>query len=869
MNDMSPVRSAPIVRELAADAQIVSKIPRATPWPDISAHRTLAASYPYFWEDGAMAALIARYEAPDEKKPGQIKKWICPYTFWRNADGTHVWARKGMEGLQPLYNLPDLIERQNAMVILSEGEKCADAVKVAFPGCVSITWAGGTNALKKSDFSFLKGRNVVISPDHDDPGRAAATALIAILTEVGAKRIRTLDIAALGALVSAEVPQGYDIADAVRDGLAEGRLKALIAAHPTLITEAKSGASELSKEAGSNAEGSQDDRVEGKECVPLAALDIEEDAFLAHLKKEWGWAPNFPEGYDLTSEGLYKQSISARGEPVAIFVGSPIAVVGQSRPAEGGPGWGRIVAFPRPDGVIVTVILPSDLGVGDGREIRKILAEHGFRCPNDRTGRLALADYISHSVARDIVEITSRPGWVGDSFALPQGVISPPGETRRIKLDMGAKAHLFALAGEAEDWRRLAELVGQSSRAAFALSIAFSAVLLKPMNESGGGFHFYGQSSRSKTTLLVLAGSVFGGGGIDGFVQTWLRTGNSAEAAAADHNDCLIALDELGLSDPELAADLYYMLANGHGKGRATVLGTARPSVQWRAMALSSGEDSSVVHMRSGMRGAKKRLTGGVAVRMVDIPIEVAPGRSFENIGNFGSEGLLAEHIGREARRVYGHAGPEFIRRLVADRETHLATARRIKDSFVATVTGPQDDPQVRRIAGRFGLVAAAGSLATQFGLLPWKKEAAFEATVTCYQAWKDARGTARSEEERDALRALRVFFELHGRSRFEAITPATLLAPEQDVRREEDRPVRDRCGYRTTDEGGHAVIYVTPEAFRSEVCDGHSPDIMLRVARDCGALLLGEGAHLQKNVRLPDHPGTTRVYAFLPHRLD
>lgn len=880
MNDMSSTCPAPVVRTLAPDAQIVTKIPAETLWPDITALRSHVATYPYYWGDGTMAMLIARCETHDDTKPGKNTKKMFPYTLWRNADGTYVWASKGMQGLQPLYNLLELIRRPKAMVILSEGEKCADAVKAAFPECVSVTWAGGTNAIKKTDFSYCEGRKVVIFPDHDEPGKAAVDVLTDILTGIGAKSIRVLDIAALGARVSKDVPQGYDIADAIEDGLTFVHFKAILTTHPEMVTDVFGAEPEPDAHAYEDDEASAPAEV-GHEVEPwgLAATNDQrpqsvephtaKDPFLAHLQKEWGWTPNFPDGYELSGAGLYKHGLSARGEPVTIFVGSSIAVVGQSRLADGEIGWGRIVVFPRPDGVYVTVILPNNLGVGDGKEVRTVLAEHGFQCPNDRPGRLALADFITHSDARDIVEIASRPGWIGDSFALPQGIISPPGETRHLKIDMGNKSHFFATAGKAEDWRALAGLIEGSSRAVFALSVAFAPILLKPMGENGGGFHFYGQSSRSKTTVLVLAGSVYGGGGIDGYVQSWLRTGNSAEATAADHNDCLIALDELGLSDPELAADLYYMLANGHGKGRATVLGTARLGVQWRAMTLSSGEDSSVVHMRSGARGAKKRLTGGVAVRMIDVPIEVAPGQSFEDIGGFESEYALAVHIGREARRVYGHAGEAFLRQLVADRATHLATAREIKMHFVGTVIGPEDDKQVGRIAERFGLVAAAGTLATTLGVLPWQEDTAFKAAATCYQAWKDARGTSQSEEERDALRALRVFFELHGRSHFEAITPANSLVAGQDVRREEDRPVRDRCGYRTTDEDGNAVIYVTPEAFRSKVCDGHSPDIMLRVARDRGALLLGDGAHLQKNVRLPDSRSTTRVYAFIPHKLE
>lgn len=850
MNEMTKVPPAPIVWKVPADAQQLTSVPKEIKLPDFSHQPHFKSLYLYHTIEGNLAMVIARYEEPVDEFSGKVKKKILPFTVWQQTNGSYYWCPKNIESSRPLFNLRDLIERPNAPVILTEGEKCAEAVRDTISSCVSITWAGGSNTINLTDFAPLKGRDIMIMPDHDTPGYTAASKLKKVLLDVGASRVRVLDIAELGHVVSEEVQQGYDIADAIRDGLTSARLKDILNNNPEMVTDVFEN------------NGTENSIIEAPEC--------EEDPFLAYLEKEWGWTPNFPEvGYNLSCNGLYKHSMSARGVPISTFVGSPIAVVGQTRPLEKGQGWGRIVAFTRPDGVYEVCVLQSEHGAGDGREWRKYLAQNGFQCPNDPSGRLALADYISHSVAPNIVDITYRPGWVGDSFALPQGVISPPGETRQIKLDMDDKAHFFACAGDPEDWTRLASLAELSSRAMFALSVAFAAVLLKPMGESGGGFHLYGQSSRSKTTLLVLAGSTFGGGGIDGFVQSWLRTGNSAEAAAADHNDCPIMLDEQGLSDPELASDLYYMLANGHGKGRATVVGTARASVQWRVMTLSSGECSSVAHMRTGSRGTKKRFTGGVAVRMVDIPVEASPGHTFEDIGHFESEGLLAEHIGREARRVYGHAGPAFIKQLVVDREAHLATARQIKERFIKTVTEPEDDPQVKRIAGRFGVVAAAGSLATQFGVLPWQENAAFDAAVTCYTAWKNVRGTTQSEEERDALRALRRFFELYGRSRFEAITPPHNANKTEETWHEDERPVRDRCGYRTTNEKKETVIYVTPEAFRSEVCDGHNANIMLRVARDYGALILGDGKHLQKNVRLPGHSGTTRVYAFMPHMLN
>src|SRR5690606_33712284 len=117
--------------------------------------------------------------------------------------------------------------------------------------------------------------------------------------------------------------------------------------------------------------------------------------------------------------------------------------------------------------------------------------------------------------------------------------------------------------------------------------------LLRPLAMSGGGFHFWGQSSRGKTTLLTIAGSVWGGGGNDGFVRNWRMTDNGAEGLIADHNDILLPLDELTLVAPEMAAELYYMLANGHGKARAKKDGTAADTTQWKALVLSSGENTS------------------------------------------------------------------------------------------------------------------------------------------------------------------------------------------------------------------------------------------------------------------------------------
>ena len=417
-----------------------------------------------------------------------------------------------------------------------------------------------------------------------------------------------------------------------------------------------------------------------------------------------------------------------------------------------------------------------------------------------------------------------------------------------------------------QGWQELTRVAEPNSRAAFSICVALAAPLLQPLNRTGGGFHLYGQSSRGKTTLLTLAGSVWGGGGNDGFVRNWRMTDNGAEGLLADHNDLLLPLDELTTVAPETAAQINYLLANGQGKTRATKEGDARAATQSRVLVLSSGENS--FEQQIGLARGKTRMTGGLAVRMIDVPIEYAPEASFEKLSGFASAGHLAEHLATVARTHYGHAGPSFVQAMIDRKVEAISDAEKIIDQLMAETAQPGDDPQVCRAALQFGLVAAAGELAISAGILPWTKCAAFQAVKTCFEAWRANRGGGASHEEREALSHLKAFFEIHGRTRFECILGSAAREADDLAVRSDDHAVRDRCGYRveTDDEG--TTFYVLPEAFRREVCSSHSPDLIIRIARTHGALIEGENGRPQKKFRLPDYPHGTRIYALRPDLL-
>ena len=107
---------------------------------------------------------------------------------------------------RPLYGLAGLTQRPDAPVIITEGEKAADAAARMFPGHVSISWPNGAKAIDKADWQPLAGRDVILCPDADDPGRQAMQRLAGTLQPLGCT-VATCH-------PPADAPEGWDLADA-------------------------------------------------------------------------------------------------------------------------------------------------------------------------------------------------------------------------------------------------------------------------------------------------------------------------------------------------------------------------------------------------------------------------------------------------------------------------------------------------------------------------------------------------------------------------------------------------------------------------------------------------------------------------------
>ncbi len=145
------------------------------------------ALHEYRDERGAPLSWVIR-----ARNPNTGKKWIRPMHCTGNR---FVLGLPNFErGAKPLYGLDLLARRPEEVVIICEGEMCADVLRKR--GLLAITSGGATSA-EGAEWTPLAGRQVLIWPDNDEPGRRYAQDVAQRQNEIGC-RTEVIDVARLG-----------------------------------------------------------------------------------------------------------------------------------------------------------------------------------------------------------------------------------------------------------------------------------------------------------------------------------------------------------------------------------------------------------------------------------------------------------------------------------------------------------------------------------------------------------------------------------------------------------------------------------------------------------------------------------------------
>lgn len=501
-----------------------------------------------------------------------------------------------------------------------------------------------------------------------------------------------------------------------------------------------------------------------------------------------------------------------------LWICSPLGVMARVRDDQG-QNHGVLLEWEDQDNKQHRWIMPMELLAGDGAEVRRVLLSGGVKIVTKKAAREHLLTFIQESTPEQVALSVSRTGWQGQAFVLPDEVI---GDTSKQAIYLQADVSLpegYETAGTAQAWReQVAAAVLGNYRLMFAIATAFASPLLSPLGAQGIGFHFRGGSSIGKTTLLRLAMSVCGD---HRKMHQWRATDNALEALAALHNDALLCLDELGEADPKAAAAAAYMLANGKGKGRSTRTGEMRRIAAWRLLFLSTGELSLADLLASD----GKKIKAGQLVRIVDIPTDVGKGwGAFDTLPEgFTESGEFADHLKETVSQQHGAVLRDYLHKLTANLAAYIASVQELRAEWKAQYIPQQADGQVLRVADAFAIVAAAGELATDMGLTGWQAGDAGTAAAVCFNAWLHNRGGVGSQEERDALKQVKYFFEQNGAAMF----------TYEGLRLQDDRTMY-RKGYRDN-EGDY---FVFTEAFERDVCRGVDKRYVAKLLRARGLLV-------------------------------
>ena len=213
-------------------------------------------AWAYLDAGGQVVGYVLRWDFTG--KDGKPDKGILPVCYCDLGGGRRAWRSVGMPTPRPLYRLPDILAPPDAIVLIVEGEKAADAAAKLFegfytteessvtdtantslteenlvtdttsamvPDLVATTTAGGTNAPHLTDLTHLKGRHVVVWPDNDKAGTEYAEAVARLCADSGAASVTIVP-------VPPDFPPKWDLADVMPGGGTLERLRGLLDAAP-------------------------------------------------------------------------------------------------------------------------------------------------------------------------------------------------------------------------------------------------------------------------------------------------------------------------------------------------------------------------------------------------------------------------------------------------------------------------------------------------------------------------------------------------------------------------------------------------------------------------------------------------------------
>ncbi len=592
------------------------------------------------------------------------------------------------------------------------------------------------------------------------------------------------------------------------------------------------------------------------ESIHKIAGDLQEEEMIANTMERVAEINTLldrdilPEGFEVDERGVWHLKEKQNDLPGRSWICSPLWVTAYTRDHKN-ENHGRILEFWDIDRHKHQWTMPMDLLAGEGAKVLGVLLNMGLRISPKKQAKDRLLEYLALCSPVRRARCVTQCGWFNHVFVLPSQTIGYIQGEKIVYQNPSAIESKTDISGTLDEWKdRIAKKACGNSRLILAISAGFTGPLLGLMHHENIGIHYRGNSSLGKSTAGHVGNSIWGS---PAGIHTFRATANGLEGIASLHNDRFLCLDELGQIASIEAGQVIYMLGNGIGKGRATQNGLAKKQATWRLVFFSTGELS----LAQLMNEAGKRIKAGQEVRFIEVPANTGVYGLFENLHGFKGGADFSAYLCNTCAQFYGTAARAFLKQLVEDVEGAIDKVKVII-SWIREKYLPSDaSGQVIRVFNHFALMAAAGELASQFGITGWMIEEASTGVMKCFQDWLKARGGLGMHEEKEALSQVRSYFETHGESRF---------TPWEREPEDKSRTI-NRMGYRRETNDG-VEFYVFPDAFRNEICKGLDHHFVEKICIKHKLLFSAADGSPTRGERLPGMKTNKRCYRFCPEVL-
>ena len=447
-----------------------------------------------------------------------------------------------------------------------------------------------------------------------------------------------------------------------------------------------------------------------------------------------------PRAYIVTKQGVWLKRKDNNGDLKKVKISNAGIIVVALVRTEDQSEWRMLIVWLDRDGLLHEDLVPIEASLS--RELISELLSKGCKLVHDRFQEMRTYLFKSEPAAR--YRLVKQTGWYTDAnnnnqFALPRQIISnSSGEKIYFQTDNNSNS--IRQMGSYVDWQdSVARMVSGNPLLIFTLSTAFASALLKIVGGETGGFHLHGQTSRGKTTAMLVAASVWGNAAPpsnssgDSFINTWKTTANALEGIAAARNDILLILDELGQTEIDNVAKTIYDLSSGAGKERMNRDSSLADKKQWRLLYLSTGEISA----KEAMEAFNVQAKAGQLVRLIDIDIEddIIANPHDQSSADF------VDALRENCAAHYGWAGPRFIEHLLdvlesPEEQQELAdTYRKCQDRLANSGL----EAEQYRVIKRFALVLLAGIYAARYDIIPLEEEEIIASVEAICSRWLSA----------------------------------------------------------------------------------------------------------------------------------